>query len=61
MPVRSTDFPKKKKNEGLVRDIGCLNYNLLREISAATADLWRVNEALGKQRAVLDTGYDATS
>ena len=49
------------QDESLVRDVGCLNYNSLREISAATADLWRVHEALGKQRAVLGTGYGATS
>ena len=43
------------QEEGVVRDVGCLNYSTLRKISEATADLWWVGEALGKQRAVLGT------
>ena len=27
------------QNEGVVRDVGCLNYSSLRKISEATADL----------------------
>ena len=49
------------QDEGLVRDVGCLSYSSLREISTATADLWRVNVTLGKQRAVLGTRYGASS
>ena len=58
MPVRSTDFPKMKV---LFATLAVSITNSLREIGVATADLWRVNEALDKQRAVLDTGYGATS
>ena len=45
----------------IVHNVGRLNYSSLREIGAATADLWRVGETLGKQRAVLGTKYGASS